>query len=53
MIATILMLLALIASFALFGGLVRFSEGIIRPASGPSRDHLGSPTDAAQTAAEP
>jgi hypothetical protein len=53
MIATVLMLLVLIASFVLFGGLVRFSEDIIRPSSAPSSDHLSSPTNAAKTGAEP
>lgn len=53
MIAIVWMLLVLIMSFLLFGGLVRFSESIIRPSSTPSPDHLNSKADGAKTKAEP
>jgi hypothetical protein len=53
MIAIVLMLLMLPLSFLLFGGLVRFSESIIRPSSAPSTDHLNNPTDGAKTEAKP
>ena len=35
----IMMLLVLIASFLLFGWLIRFSENIIRPSPAPPPDH--------------
>ena len=53
MIAIVLMLLVLTVSFVLFGGLVRFSENIIRPLSAPSADQLNGPTDRATTGAQP
>jgi hypothetical protein len=53
LIAIVLMLLVLIVSFVLFGGLVRFSENIIRPSSAPSAYHLGSNADGAKAGAKP
>jgi hypothetical protein len=53
MIAIVLMLLMLAVSFLLFGGLVRFSESIIRPSSAPSANHLSGNADGAKTGAEP
>jgi len=52
MIAIVLMLLMLIVSFLLFGGLVRFSENIIRPSSAPSANHLNTNAGEAKTGAE-
>ena len=52
MIAIVLMLLVLTASFALFAALVRFSENIIRPSSAPSANHLNTNADEAKTGAE-
>ena len=53
MISIVLMLLVLIASFVLFGGLVRFSENIIRPSSAPSANHPSANANEAKTGVEP
>jgi len=50
MIAIVLMLLMLTVSFLLFGGLVRFSENIIRQSSTPTADDVNNPT---KTEAQP
>jgi len=52
MIFIALMLLVLTVSFVLFGGLVRFSENIIRPSSAPSANHPDSNADGAKAGAE-
>ena len=53
MIVIVLMLLVLTVLFVLFGGLVRFSENIIRPSSAPSANHLNSNADGAKAWADP
>ena len=53
MIVIVLMLLVLTVSFVLFGGLVRFSENIIRPSSAPSANHPSANANEAKTGVEP
>jgi hypothetical protein len=50
MISTVLMLLLLVGSFVLFGGLVRFCESIVRPA--PAIDRSNHHHDRRTTRAE-